>query len=89
MNCFSEPGDFTFESSQFFSDVSSGEIQAWVCRENGCDGSVTVHYTTVYASRIDKHLSINYFVCVIESYPTFCLQVYKIFWQNPKSNQKG
>ncbi|KAL5004041.1 hypothetical protein ScPMuIL_017497 [Solemya velum] len=42
-----EPGEFYFENSHCFADMATGELSARVVREHGCDGEVTLEYSTI------------------------------------------
>ena len=45
---FLDPGDFVFEKSQLYAEMTSGEVHATVLRQNGSDGDVEVSYATMY-----------------------------------------
>ncbi|CAH1797885.1 unnamed protein product [Owenia fusiformis] len=42
-----EPGEFTFDRSHYAADLKSGMMAVTVVRQHGCDGTVTVEYSTV------------------------------------------
>lgn len=42
-----EPGEFQFKESQYFADLKTGLITAEVVRQKGCDGTVTLEYSTM------------------------------------------
>ena len=46
-NPFSEPGEFQFKEPQYYADTKTGVITAEVVRQKGCDGTVSIEYSTM------------------------------------------
>ena len=44
---FAEPGEFQFKEPHYYADKSTGLITVDVIRQKGCDGTVTIEYSTM------------------------------------------
>ncbi|ELU01061.1 hypothetical protein CAPTEDRAFT_224088 [Capitella teleta] len=42
-----EPGEFQFDEPHYYADPKSGTVTFTVLRQKGCDGSVTIEYSTI------------------------------------------
>ena len=42
-----EPGELQFNEPHYYADLRSGTLTAEVVRQKGCDGNVTIEYSTM------------------------------------------
>ena len=45
--CFPEPGEFQFEQPHYYADLKASLVTVKVVRQKGCDGNVSVEYSTM------------------------------------------